>query len=218
MGGDTTRAAPPTIRGYVKKNGLATPPVSATIRARVSSTGTFKMVSGNEGCTQARGPGHLSRSITRPCSARAPLIRLLDHSKVHERLGLANAIDGTQFLRQEPQQRLVVLADGLDQEVVRAGGDDDVVDLGHVGYLLRDGHEPIALAADADHRHLLEAEFERVGDADDLEDAALDEAVRAGPDGRLGDAQIGCDLCERAPAVGLEVLDDSLVEVGHLLA
>ncbi len=30
MGGDTTRAAPPTISGNVKKNGLATPPVRAT--------------------------------------------------------------------------------------------------------------------------------------------------------------------------------------------
>src|SRR5204863_72218 len=32
IGGETTRAAPPTISGNAKKNGLATPPVSATRR------------------------------------------------------------------------------------------------------------------------------------------------------------------------------------------
>ena len=74
----------------------------------------------------------------------------------------------------------------------------------------------VALAADADHGHLLEAELERVGDADDLEDAALDEPVGPGAHGRLGHAEVGGDLGVRASAVGLEVLDDPLVEVGHL--
>ena len=92
------------------------------------------------------------------------------------------------------------------------GGDDDVVDLGHLGELLGDLDELVALAADADHRHLVEAELERVGDADDLEDAALDEPVGAGADRRLGDAELGGDLGERPAAVGLEVLDDPLVE------
>ena len=75
----------------------------------------------------------------------------------------------------------------------------------------------VALAADADHRHLVEAELERVGDTDDLEDAALDEPVRAGPDGRLRDAELGGDLGERPSAVGLEVLDDPLVERRHVV-
>ena len=110
------------------------------------------------------------------------------------------------------EQGLVVLADRLDQQVVRAGGDDDVVDLGHLGQVLGHLDELGALAADADHRHLVEAELERIGDADDLEDPALDQPVRPGADGRLGDAELGGDLGERPAAVGLEVLDDPLVE------
>jgi hypothetical protein len=71
-------------------------------------------------------------------------------------------------------------------------------------------------AADPDQR-LLEAELARVGDAHDLEDAALDQPVRAGPDGGLGHAQLVGDLGERAPTVGLEVLDDPLVERRELI-
>jgi hypothetical protein len=73
----------------------------------------------------------------------------------------------------------------LDQEVVRAGGDHDVVDFGHRRQLLGDLDQLRALAADPDHRHLVEPELERVRHADDLEDPALDQAVRASADSRL---------------------------------
>ena len=98
------------------------------------------------------------------------------------------------------------------------GGDDDVVDLGHLGQVLGDLDQLVALAADADHRHLVEAELERVGDADDLEDPPLDQPVGPGPDGGLGHAEVGGDLGERPAAVGLEVLDDPLVERRDLVA
>ena len=52
---------------------------------------------------------------------------------------------------------------------------------------------------------------------DDLEDAALDQAVRPRPDRRLGHAEVGRDLGERPAAVGLEVLDDPLVEGRHVV-
>ena len=97
------------------------------------------------------------------------------------------------------------------------GRDDDVVDLGELRERLGDLHQPVALAADPDHRHLLEAELQRVGDADDLEDPALDEAVRPRADGGLGHAEVGRDLGERPAAVLLEVLDDPLVEVRHVV-
>src|SRR5262245_36033527 len=151
-------------------------------------------------------------------SAGPPLVRLLDHPQVDEGLGLSDALDRSEALGQEAQQRLVVLADGLDQQVVRARSDHDVVDFGHLGDLFGDRHEAVALAADTDHRHLLEAELERVGDADDLEDAALDEAVRARPDRSLAHAELGGDLGVGATAVSLEVLDDPLVELRDLLA
>ena len=84
--------------------------------------------------------------------------------------------------------------------------------------VLRDSHESIALAADADHRHLLEPELERVGHADDLQDATLDEPIGAGAHRCFGHAEIGRDLGVRPPPVRLEVLDDPLVEVGDLLS
>ena len=64
----------------------------------------------------------------------------------------------------------------------------------------------------------MEAELERIGHADDLEDPPLDEPVRPGAHGRLAHAELGGDLGERAPAVLLEVLDDPLVELGDLVA
>src|SRR5215210_3874767 len=145
-------------------------------------------------------------------SASAPLVGLLDHPQVHEGLRLADAVDGAQLLGQELEERLVVLADDLDEEVERPGSDDDVVDLRE--FRDRVGHieETVALAPDADHRLLLEPELERVGDADDLEDSALDEPIRPGSHRGLRHPEVGRDLGEGPPAVLLEVLDDPLVE------
>ena len=70
------------------------------------------------------------------------------------------------------------------------GGDHDVVDLREGGHGLGHADEPVALAADADHRHLLEAELERVGHADDLEDAPFDEPVGPGAHRGLADAEL----------------------------
>ena len=102
------------------------------------------------------------------------------------------------------------------EDVVRAGRHDQVGDLGEGGDRLGDLQEPVGLAADADHRLLVEAELERIGDADDLEDAPLDQAVGPGPDGRLGDAEVGGDPGEGPAPVLLEVLDDPLVELGDV--
>src|SRR5262249_41938579 len=66
--------------------------------------------------------------------------------------------------------------------------------------------------------HLLEPQLERVGDADDLQDPPLDEAVRASPDGGLRHAKLRGDLGERPAAVLLKGLDDSLVEIADLVA
>ena len=63
----------------------------------------------------------------------------------------------------------------------------------------------------------MEAELEWVRDADDLEDAALDESIGPGADGGLGHAEVGRDLGVRPAAVGLEVLDDPLVQLGDVL-
>src|SRR5258708_30446203 len=112
---------------------------------------------------------------TNDALASPPLVGLLHHPEVDECLGLANAIDRAEPFGEEPQEALVVLAYGLDEDVVGPGRDDDVVDLGHLGAAGSDLHQAVGLAADADHRHLLEPELERIGHPDDLQDAALDD-------------------------------------------
>ena len=79
---------------------------------------------------------------TRPCPgqwlARAPLVGLLDHPQVDERLGVADAVDGPQTLRQEagagprcPRRRS---RSGCRR---RPAVIDDVVDLGELGQAAR---------------------------------------------------------------------------------
>src|ERR1700690_1549791 len=63
-------------------------------------------------------------------SAGAPLVGLLDHPEVDEGLGVAHAVDRPQLLGQEVEEGRIVLAPDLDQDVVGAGRDHDVVDLG----------------------------------------------------------------------------------------
>jgi hypothetical protein len=58
----------------------------------------------------------------------------------------------------------------------------------------------------------VETEFEWIRDPDDLEDVALDQSIRPGPDRGLGDTEISRDLGKWTAAVSLEVLDDPLVE------
>ena len=83
------------------------------------------------------------------------------------------------------QQPVVVLADDLDQDVERAGGDHDVVDLVERGERVGD-LAGVAAGADADHRLAGEADLHRVGDADDLQDAGVEQPLHPLADGGLG--------------------------------
>src|SRR5687768_10786626 len=78
--------------------------------------------------------------------AGPPLIDLTAHAAVHGCLGLAPAVDGAQLLREASPQRPAVLADRLGQPVVRAGGDEGVAALAHVGHLLGHGNQLVAVA------------------------------------------------------------------------
>ena len=84
-------------------------------RKRTGSTGTIVPRSGGDGPTADPLRGHLSRS-TRPRlrhargagsvrrstrSARPVLVGLLDEPQVHERLGVADAVDGAEAVREE---------------------------------------------------------------------------------------------------------------------
>ena len=110
------------------------------------------------------------------------------------------------------EQVVVALGDDLDEQVVGAGGDHDVVDLGELGEGVGDRLERAA-DPDADHRLPGEAELERVGDRDDLHHAAVDQPLDALPDRGLGQADHLADGGVRAPTVLLELLDDRLGDV-----
>jgi hypothetical protein len=104
------------------------------------------------------------------------------------------------------EERIVVLPDHFDQQVIRPGRDDQVLDLGQ-GVDDPGGLQELGrFAAHPDHRLQLEAEPERVGDADDLEDAACDEAIGARTHRCFPDAEDCRDLREGAAAVLLEML------------
>ena len=111
---------------------------------------------------------------------------------------------------------LVALADRLDEQVVGAGGDHDVVDLVELGDQVG-GLEQPAADPDADHRLAGEPELHGVGDRDDLHHAALDQPLDALADGGLGQADDLADGGVGATAVLLELGDDLLgdaVELG----
>ena len=108
------------------------------------------------------------------------------------------------------EQMAVVLADDLDQQVVAAGREDDVARLLPLRDLLGDAVE-IGLGLDADERHHVEPELERVCDRDHIEHAGIGQPVDAGADGRLGDAKLAADRRIGAAAVALEDLDDAAV-------
>src|SRR5512135_841770 len=51
--------------------------------------------------------------------AGPPLVGLLEHPQVDERLSLANAVDRAEPVDDEEQQGVVVHAQGLDEDIVR---------------------------------------------------------------------------------------------------
>src|SRR5439155_7363870 len=103
-----------------------------------------------------------------------------------------------------------VRGDALDEEVVLAGGDDDVVRLVPARDLVRNRLRR-AGRLDADER-LLESQSERVRDGDDLQDVVGGEARVARPDRCLRHPDASGDPPEGFAPVRLQRLDDALVE------
>src|SRR6202008_3624104 len=113
---------------------------------------------------------------------------------------------------QDRQQVLVVLAHDLEQEVVRAGDEHDVVDFRDRRERVGDRAD-VTLGLDADHGLAPEPESQRVGDADDLYDVAFDQAVDALAYRGLGETDGAGDTRVRHAAVFLQQFDDRLVGV-----
>src|SRR5436305_883384 len=141
-------------------------------------------------------------------SSCSPWVGLLAELEVDEGLRTGHEGHGADPA-QDLEQVIVVLADDLRQHVERAGGDDDVVDLLHVGEL--PGHFlQVAVGLDGDHGLPPEAERQRIGDGHDLHHAGVLEALHALPDGRLGqpyglaDRGIGTPAAMQAAAAAFE--------------
>ena len=146
-------------------------------------------------------------------SANAPRVGLLVQLEVHERLGGRARRRWRGSWSEISSSRWSSLsADHLGEQVVGAGGDHDVVDLLERGEGVGDRLD-LAVDPDADHRLPGEAELERVGDRDDLHDAAVGEPLHALADGGLGQPDDLADGGVRAAAVLLELLDDRLRDV-----
>src|SRR5262249_16734547 len=111
----------------------------------------------------------------------------------------------------QPEQVAPAGRDDLDDEVVLAGRDDDVVRLRPARDLVCDGLRR-AGRLDADQR-LLETEPERVRDPDDLQDVVIAETSVPRPYGRLGNPEPRRDRPERLPPVRLQRHDDALVQL-----
>src|SRR5262249_25441579 len=110
----------------------------------------------------------------------------------------------------QPEQVAPVGDDDLDDEVVLAGGDHDVVRLLPGGDLVR--HRLRRAGGLEPDQRLLEAQTERIRDPDDLQDVVVAESRVPRPHGCLGATQPRRDRPERLPPVRLQRLDDALVE------
>src|SRR5579864_9842332 len=128
-----------------------------------------------------------SRAASRRSSATGPpVVELLPHLEIEERLRRYDTVEGAHPVRQV-EELAPRRGDDLDDDVELARDDDDVVRLVPARYLVRDAlGRPRCL--DADER-LVEAEPERIGDADDLEDARARQPCVPRADRRFRDAE-----------------------------
>src|SRR5215469_10247522 len=146
-----------------------------------------------------------------PCSSGPPAVGLLAEFQVNKRLGRRDARDGSNAA-ENLEEVIVVLAHHLDQDVERAGREDDVVDFLHTREMSGNPLQ-VAAAADTDHGLAREAERHWIGHSDDLHGASIDEPLDALPHGCLGKPNGLSDRRVGAPAILLELLDYLLRQV-----
>src|SRR5882757_3228327 len=120
-------------------------------------------------------------------SSGPPGIGLLLEPQIYEGLGRADARYGSDLRVDHFEEMLVVARGELDEEVVRAGADDDVVDLG-VRAQLGGELAHIAVDLDPDHGLTVEADPEWIGHRDDLHHPGVEEALDPLPYRRLRQA------------------------------
>ena len=155
--------------------------------------------------------------VAQPVSAAGlgghrPGVGLFEQPQVHEGLGVADALDPGQVLRQQPQQVVVVLAHHLGQHVEGAGGQDQVGHLGQAADGLGDLLAGAAVDRDPDHGHGLVAEGHRVGHGHHLHDPGRLEPGHPLAHGRLGDPELPADTGEGAAPVALQGGHDAPVD------
>lgn len=113
------------------------------------------------------------------------------------------------LLVQQLDERVIVLAHDLGEDVEGARAEHDVADLRHLRELVRD--DPgVTRDADAEHRLSAETEPHGIGHGDDLHHPGVRELLHPLADGGLAEADGLPDLGVRAAAIDLQLLDDGL--------
>ena len=140
------------------------------------------------------------------------VVDLFAEFEIDEGLRLTHVRDGPNATVDHLEQVIVVLAHDFGEDVVAAGGDDEVVDLAHRGHLL--GHcFDVALDANPDHGCAREPHLHGVGDRHDLHDAGLDESLDPLTYGCFGEPDGLADGGVRPTPVFLQLLDDGFADV-----
>src|SRR5579871_191390 len=139
-----------------------------------------------------------------------PVVELFPHFEVEKGLGRDDAVERADAVR-EVEQFGAAGGDDLDDDVELARGDDDVVRLRPLRDFVGDAARR-AGGLDADER-LLEAEPERVRNADDLQNPVLCETSVPCANGRLRDADARRDAAKGLAAVALQGLDDLAIDL-----
>src|SRR5215469_2866123 len=130
-----------------------------------------------------------------------------------EGLGGDDPVDVVHAFIDEVGKVLGVATDDLSHDVVLPGRHYHVGGLGEFSKPLADLARGSRPHFEADHREAIEADGQRIGDTDDLEDAVLLQAVHSVAYGGGRDAKVLRYLAVGPTAVGLEDRDDAPVSV-----
>ena len=99
-------------------------------------------------------------------------------AEIREALDTANAVDRPDLVVDHGQQARRVLAQDLDQQIERAGGEHDVDHSGDVSDAVGNvAHVPFDPYPERGHHRI--AECQRIGDTDDLHDAGVEQSLHA---------------------------------------
>jgi hypothetical protein len=143
-------------------------------------------------------------------SSEAPVVCLLHKVEVREDLEISDTGDRPNLVVDHLQELCLIGTEHLGQDVVAAGGDDQIVDGVDLGELVSDIAN-VDIDVDAHHRQMSQSDHRRVGDGDDLHHPSLDQPVHSLPRRGLAEAHPWRKFGVRQPPIDLKLPDDRSV-------